>query len=401
MAKRIIRASQNITTMKIFYLIILSVFCLQTFGQSEKELKKIEKKAAKDSITQQKVAQGKTIISPLIMPAYTPEMGGLIAVGGIISFKTNAEDDLIQRSSFPITFGLSTTGATVFSGKLASYWFEDKLRINGDFWFKSMADNYWGVGYENGYNVQASDSTTAFNRDWWWFNPRFLFKTVDNLYVGLNIDYNYTKGSEATQQVMDDPYYSKYNDQPMNSGLGLILQYDTRDVPVNAWEGIYANADFTHYSSSLGGDNNYSILHIDVRNYINAGRVGSTFAWQARGRFGFGDVPYGEMSQLGTPFDLRGYTWGRYRDESMAFLIAEYRHQFSNPDGTLKKSGMVAWVAGGAVFGVDNNSATNNKILPNFGVGYRFEMQPRMNMRIDFGLGRETAGIYFNFNEAF
>ena len=62
---------------------------------------------------------------------------------------------------------------------------------------------------------------------------------------------------------------------------------------------------------------------------------------------------------------------------------------------------MVAWVAGGSIFGVENNNEQNNRVLPNFGVGYRFEMQPRMNLRIDLGFGRETMGVYFNFNEAF
>ena len=40
-----------------------------------------------------------------------------------------------------------------------------------------------------------------------------------------------------------------------------------------------------------------------------------------------------------------------------------------------------------------------------FGVGYRFEVQPRMNLRLDVGFAKELDGwqpaIYFNFNEAF
>lgn len=221
------------------------------------------------------------------------------------------------------------------------------------------------------------------------------------MYAGLNVDINYTSGSNAAVVVENDIYYQKYNDKPFNAGLGLILQYDSRDIPVNAWKGLLINFDYTVYGSYIGGDNDYSVLNMDLRHYINTGRKGSTFAMQVRGRFGFGDIPYGEMSQLGTPWDLRGYTWGRYRDESMVFFMAEYRLQFSKPDGTLRKSGMVAWVGGGSIFGVGNSEEQNNKILPNFGVGYRFEMQPRMNMRIDMGFGRETMGIYFNFNEAF
>ena len=377
-------------------LILLSV-SFYTYSQTKKELKK----ARKDSVKQDKLDKGKLIISPLIVPAYTPELGGLIAVGGLMSFKNNPADEITQRSTLPVTFALSTTGAVVFQAILTSYWLEDRLRINGQFWYKDMPDNYWGIGYEKAFTTPASDTTTAYNRKWFWINPRILYKLKGSFFAGLNIDLNYTQGTDAVAQVENDPFYTEFNDKPFNSGIGLILQYDTRDIPVNAWEGSLVNFDYTVYGSYLGGDNEYSILNADFRHYINTGRTGSTFAVQARGRFGFGDVPYGEMSQLGTPWDLRGYTWGRYRDESMIYLMAEYRHQFSNADGSLKKSGVVGWVGGGSIFGVGNTEETNNRILPNFGIGYRLELQPRMNLRVDMGFGRETMGIYVNFNEAF
>jgi hypothetical protein len=35
-----------------------------------------------------------------------------------------------------------------------------------------------------------------------------------------------------------------------------------------------------------------------------------------------------------------------------------------------------------------------------FGPSYRLEVQPRMNLRIDFGFGNNASGFYFNFNES-
>lgn len=198
---------------------------------------------------------------------------------------------------------------------------------------------------------------------------------------------------------MNDPYYQEYNDQPLNSGLGLIFQYDSRDVPVNAWSGFFVELSATTYKTWLGGDNNYEIFVTDLRKYwtLNNKR-GRTFALQAKGRFGTGDVPYGEMSQLGTPFDLRGYTWGRYRNNTMVFGIAEYRHVFYKQSGELSKHGAIAWVGAGTI---GEDVSHFEEYLPNFGVGYRLEVQPRMNLRLDFGFGTETFGFYFNFNEAF
>ncbi len=107
------------------------------------------------------------------------------------------------------------------------------------------------------------------------------------------------------------------------------------------------------------------------------------------------------MSQLGTPFDLRGYTWGRYRNEDMMFFLAEYRYTLLKKDGDLSKHMAVGWIGSGTIFNFQTVKDNNNRWLPNFGIGYRYEIQPRMNIRFDFGIGRETSGIYFNFNQAF
>jgi hypothetical protein len=63
------------------------------------------------------------------------------------SFKTNKNDSLIQRSSAPLMLGVSSTGAFFFQSKWTTFWLEDKLRIYADVNFKTMPDNYWGVGY--------------------------------------------------------------------------------------------------------------------------------------------------------------------------------------------------------------------------------------------------------------
>ncbi len=154
----------------------------------------------------------------------------------------------------------------------------------------------------------------------------------------------------------------------------------------------------TIYGDYLGGQNSYQLLGFDYRHYFPIKRMGHTLAIQARGRFTNGDVPYGELSQLGTPFDLRGYRWGQYRHESMLYFITEYRHMFAKRDGDLSKYGFVTWLGAGTLGeSVDNF----NQWLPNFGLGFRWEVQPRMNLRVDFGFGKETTGFYFNFNEAF
>ena len=378
-----------------FALIMLILFSGSLAAQ---ELTKEEKKAKRKAKKQEKIESGKLMVTPLAGPAYTPELGFTIAGGIMTSFKTNKKDSLIQRSSAPIMLGVSSTGAYFVQTKWTTFWLQDKLRIYSDLNFKTMPDNYWGVGYDEARYTVKSDTTTKYVRTWVQFNPKILWQFRKNFFIGPIVHLNYTKGKDACAAVEADLYYAEYNDKPFNSGLGLVFQYDTRDVPVNAWKGAFVELSATFFGSYLGGQNNYQVYEMDLRKYFSIKRPGMTLAVQLKGRAGLNDVPYGEMSQPGTPFDLRGYTWGRYRHESMVIALAEYRHMFLKKDGKVGPHGVVLWLGAGTL---GDNITDFNHWLPSVGIGYRLQVQPRMNLRIDIGFGTESQGFYFNFNEAY
>lgn len=378
--------------------VIMSMLFLFSLSSYAQDLTKEEKKAIKLAKKQEKIEKGKLMVTPLAGPAYTPELGFTLAGGIMTSFKTDKSDTIIQRSSAPIMLGVSSTGAYFVQTKWTTFWLEDKMRIYSDLNFKDMPDNYYGVGYEKAKNTYKSDTTTKYVRTWFQFNPKILWQFKKNWFIGPVINLNYTKGTDACLVVAEDPYYAKYNDKPFNSGLGLVFQYDSRDIPVNAWGGAFVELSATFFGNYLGGQNNYQVYEFDLRKYFQIKRPGKTLALQLKGRAGLNNVPYGEMSQPGTPFDLRGYTWGRYRHESMLIGLAEYRHMFLKKNGDLSPHGVVLWVGAGTL---GDNVTDFKNWMPNFGIGYRLQVQPRMNLRIDIGFGTESRGFYFNFNEAY
>ncbi len=341
-------------------------------------------------------------VTPYVAPGYTPEMGALLAAGGLFSFATDPADTVSPRSNFPVAIAYSTTGAITCSLVMASYWKGDRVRIPVDLWFKSMPDNYYGTGYDAGRNTVVSDSTTAYQRTWAWFNPRFLLQVRGPLYAGLDLDVNYTLAADVNPVMAADPAYLASGAENFNLGLGAVLLYDSRDVPVNAWSGTYFSGRARFYGTTIGGDNDYQIYDVDYRYYLPVGGPGRTLAWQFRTRIGKGDVPWAELSQPGTPFDLRGYRWGRYRDESMLYMLLEYRRMQRHEDGRVGPHGLVGWIGGGSIA---PQARDFEHWLPNFGVGYRLQVQPRMNLRLDVGFAQEESGwqpaLYFNFNEAF
>jgi hypothetical protein len=341
-------------------------------------------------------------VTPYVAPGYTPELGALLAAGGLFSFKTSMADTVSQRSSFPVVISYSSTGAVTFSTVLTSFWREDRLRIPVDLWFKSMPDNYYGVGYDAGRNTVMSDTTTAYDRTWLWFNPRLLVQIREALYGGPDLDINYTRADNPGPVMLADSTFQATGDETFNVGFGVVLQWDSRDVPVNAYHGTYFSGRARFYGTALGSDNTYQIYDFDYRQYLPLREEGGrTLAWQFRTRIGNGEVPWSELSQPGTPFDLRGYRWGQYRDKSMLYMIVEYRHMFIKGD-RIGPHGLVGWLGTGSIA---PRAHDFTDWMPNFGVGYRFAVQPRMNLRLDVGFADTVEGwqpaLYFNFNEAF
>ena len=107
-----------------------------------------------------------------------------------------------------------------------------------------------------------------------------------------------------------------------------------------------------------------------------------------------GDIPWDQLSKIGGGDSLRGYTTGRYRDKQMLLTQAEYRLDLPG------RHGMVFW-AGAGVIADKASELFDQSVLPNYGVGYRFEVKPRVNLRLDMGFGDGDSGFYFNVNEAF
>jgi outer membrane protein assembly factor BamA len=343
------------------------------------------------------------LINPFIFPGYSPDIQYSLAAGAVISFKTNRADSLLPRSSVPITFTYSTIKSFIASAGFTTFWLHDKLRINALLQYKLTHDAYYGVGYENAITTSFPDST-KFWRSFFIFQVRPLWKLKKHLFAGVSLDYNQNILWDVNAHTLKDPFYQQYGPYIRNAGIGGILSYDSRDYPQNAYRGIYSSLIYTVYSKGLGGNTDFQALDFDNRFYIPLSSTRErTLAINVRSRYDFGDPPFTSMISLGTSQDLRGLRFGQFRDYYTNYAVAEYRHKVY-VDNKPTRFGFVVWTGVGAI-GDDFNQALFKQALPDFGVGIRYEVQPRLNLRIDFGIAPSTAGshngTYFNFLEAY
>lgn len=368
---------------------------------NEKQLKRYYRQLRKDSIRANKDVWW----SVLGGPSYTPEAS--FGVGGAVlaSFRMNKQDTISQRSFLPAGLNLSINGTIVVAGAGTFFFNENRFRIYMNYGYRNEPSHYYGKGFDKAENLERGDSTTRFHRSYFQLYPRFVWEVRPHFYLGGLFDLNYTKVSEVNPVMEEDPYFRQFKRKYFNVGIGGLIQYDTRDDVATPTRGMLLGANFKLFGKYLGGAYNYEIIELEYRQFKNVFRPRSTLAWIAKSQIGLGDIPFTELPTFGSPFDLRGYYMGKYRDKSMAYGIVEYRHMFGSPakykSGNFwAKCGFVAWVGTGTI---GETPFDWNKWKLNFGAGLRFQMQPGKNFRLDIGKepGQPGMQVYMNMTEAF
>ena len=106
-------------------------------------------------------------------------------------------------------------------------------------------ENFYAIGYATNKHYERSDSTSEYRYSGFQINPWFLFRLgKSNFFAGPQIDLSYDKISEPAKYLVDQPDYKRlggtaHGYSNFSSGVGFLLTYDSRDIPANAYKGIY------------------------------------------------------------------------------------------------------------------------------------------------------------------
>ncbi|QZT36849.1 BamA/TamA family outer membrane protein [Halosquirtibacter xylanolyticus] len=346
-------------------------------------------------------------------PGYTPDFGILIGGSALFTFQMNMQDTISKRSVVPVAFAFLFEGGVNLLVRPQLFFKEDKIRLMGKYTYVNTTDNYYGIGYSENKSITRSDSTTSYSNSMFQINPIVLFRIPSSdFFVGPVYDLRINKITDPSKGVQEDPYYVADGGESegidmLTSGLGFKVSYDTRDVPANAYRGIYFDLQFLQYATIFGSDYTFNVTDFTYSQYLRLPRLGerSVLAWMAKSSYASGDIPFTQYPSVGSPFDLRGYYKGQFRDKSASAIICEYRHMLNiEPHNfatkMLSKLGFAAW--GGVGF-MGPSPWDIDGVLPNYGVGLRIEVQPRMNFRMDIGRDPIVGNtlLYFNMTEAF
>lgn len=309
---------------------------------------------------------------------------GLVAAG---LYRTDPNDSILPPSNVSLYGDVSSVGFYMLGVRGNHIAPKGRYRIDYHLYFYSFPADFWGIGYEMGDNDANKSDMKRWQAQ---AEVSFLFRVADNFYIGPMASYDYVIGKH-----IERPELLQGMDQhTWNVGAGVSLVYDNRDNLTNPHRGIYLNINQMFRPRFMGNDYAFSTTAFRFDAYQRLGK-GTVLAEDIGANLNFGNPSWGMMAELGGTHSMRGYYEGRYRDKHSLEATVELRQH------VWKRNGIVVWVGAGTIF--PKFSALRSKqILPNAGVGYRWEFKKNVNVRLDYGFGKSgQSGFLFNINEAF
>lgn len=320
-------------------------------------------------------------------PYYSSESKLGIGLVAAAVYRNNPSDSLSVPSNISIYGDISTT--LLFSIGLSGNHISNSggMRLIYDLDFVHFPTKFWGIGYDNGSNDANETSYSEFSIR---TKIKSLFRLANNLFFGPAVDVDHVRASKIEGDS------ALWQGQPFTNtsiGAGIVLSYDTRDNLTAPKKGILLSLEQKFFPRLFGnGNQSFSLTEFSGNFYFPMWK-NSTFAGRVHGRFTYGNPNWSMLSSVGGSYTMRGYYENRYRDRNVVDLTIELRQNIWN------RWGIVAWGGVGSVF--HGKDIHMNELLPNAGIGLRWEFKKNVNVRLDYGFGKGESGIIFNINEAF
>ena len=308
---------------------------------------------------------------------------GLLAAG---LFRLDRTDSITAPSDISIFanvsvsgfYALGVTGNTIFS--------HNKRRLNYTVMFASAPRSFWGIGYDAGrHNPESTYSEKRYLVE-----GRYLHEFLPHTYVGGLVSFEHTRGLKFTEPAYLRGEKMKYT----ATGIGAILEYDSRDFIPNPFRGLYVSFQETLFPKGLGNcGKTLWRTTFTADTYQRVWKDG-ILAADLYAVFNTDGTPWPMLARLGGSQRMRGYYQGRYTDNDMITLQIELRQRI------WRRIGCAVWGGAGNVF-PSLGEFDWSQTLPNYGIGFRWELKKRVNVRLDYGFGKKTSGFLLSINEAF
>ena len=336
----------------------------------------------------------KTKYTPLPFVAYSPDTR--LMFGGFVlkQFKPNGAGEKTRPSNIQLNATYTWNKQFVVSSLYTILFPEERWIYKGEIGYKNFPKNYWGIGPNT---LETDELQVNFQNIK--VKQSLLGSIAEDTYIGpqLHFGYMYDLSFENQDDEPIAPPLVTGSEGSTNIGLGAIFNFDNRDNVLTPTKNHYVELSALFYPTFLGSKFGFQSYRIDARKYVSLRHSGKeVLAFQSLMVLTTGDVPFEELGFIGGEIINRGYFEGRFRDKHSIQAQMEYRR-------------IIAGRFGAAAFGALGNvmpklgdlALDNTKWTVGAGLRYNVNKTDPTYIRIDYGFGKETSGLYVTFGEAF
>lgn len=319
-------------------------------------------------------------------PHYSSDTGlglGLVAAG---FYRADRADTLLQPSNVSLYGDVATSGFYLIGLRGDHLFKHDSRRIDYNLYFYSFPRDFWGIGYDMGNDMSNRSEYRELYFD---LSVDYLWRVAPHFYVGPAVELAYVNARRRERPEL----WNGESKHIFSSGAGFRAQFDNRDNLTAPQEGFLCQFEQRFCPRFMGNDYAFSYTDIRLCAYNKLWRD-AVLATRLHSRWAYGNVPWNLLSTFGGSSTMRGYYEGRFRDKGEMDLTIELRQHL------WRRNGLVVWLGAGTVF-PKFSAIQFRRLLPNGGIGYRWEFKSHCNVRLDLGFAKGEHAIIFNINEAF
>jgi hypothetical protein len=325
-----------------------------------------------------------------------------VQAGALVIRFLNPDDTLNRPST--VGFAVRVSQKMQVEVNLFPEWYlkKNQYHITSEINYIRWPADFYGIGNASdipkdsadGYLAQGVNGELTAERQWLpglFAGPQALFKFED-------IE------AKGTPTLLTNSVIGKQGG--LVTGLGGLVTYDRRDAIYWARRGCFLRAKAAYYRELWGSEFDYDSYLLEARQFVPLFATGA-FGVAATLQSKTGDVPFRELSTANGDKTMRGLVRGKYRDNHLLILQAEYKSYL--PDWNWISHPWFRNRLGYAVFAEAGQVAHETKDLaweefkPDFGFGIRYAMNPAqlMNIRVDIGFVDGGIAPAINIKESF
>ncbi|MBE9548278.1 MAG: BamA/TamA family outer membrane protein [Proteobacteria bacterium] len=330
-----------------------------------------------------KLQKGDLVIVPI--PISNPTLDTGLVVGGAYFYPQTAEQKDHQPPSVTgAAVFRSSNGSAAFGVGHKSYLDGNKWRLGGvfghadlDLVLRNPTDGEIGSQSTIGWNVRGGFMSARVSRKVsgdWYVGIKARYLDMRQIF-SINLESNKFDFSSSTKTV----------------GVGLAVEYDSTDKPLNSYSGKVIEIDAFLNSTKFGSDQSYQSYGLKYRSYhLIAPSV--VLAWEAQACARSDTAPLWDACRI----NLRGFSSVAYLGTTSTSAQVEARWQFH------RKWGAVAF-AGGGLIKNPFTELSDRQVIPSYGIGLRFMLleSQRINFRLDYARSINSDAFYISVGEAF